>query len=76
MKKRFKSFIINNEFDRVIDNYCYTHWLTIKDFMKKCWLSENTRYVAKKRWSIWLRSVFKIQKVITNYDFRKLERKI
>ena len=74
--KKFKSFIINKQFDSIIDNYCYTHWLTVKEFMNKCWLSENTRYVAKKRWHIWLRSVFKIQKVIKDFDFRVLQRKV
>lgn len=74
--KKSKSFIINKQFDSIIDNYCYTHWLTVKEFMKKCWLSENTWYVAKKRWNIWLRSVFKIQKVIKDFDFRVLQRKV
>ena len=69
------SFKFNDKLEKKVLDYCYDNWLTINKFMNKCWLSWNTWYVAKKRWVIWINSLYKIRRLIEDLDIHSLDRK-
>lgn len=68
-------YIYTKELDQAIRNYCYSNSLTIKRFSKKCWVNYNTYYVAKKRWTIWMSTIYKLRKVLKDFDFKSLPTK-
>ena len=68
-------YIYTDELDKAIREYCYENSLTIKRFSKQCKINYNTYYVAKKRGTIGMSTVYRLRKVLKDFDFNSLPRR-
>ena len=74
-KGKMRSFKFTRELDEAIMEKSYETDVPIKKMFASAGLSTNTYYVIKKRWVISPRSLYKIKKIIPEFDFTTLENK-
>lgn len=68
-----KSYKFTRGLDEAIMEKSYETDVPIKKMFANVGLSTNTYYVIKKRWVISPRSLYKIKKIVPDFDFSKLE---
>ena len=71
--KRMKSYKFTRGLDEAIMEKSYETDVPIKKMFANVGLSTNTYYVIKKRWVISPRSLYKIKKIVPDFDFSKLD---
>lgn len=72
-KKRMKSLRFTKELDEAIIEKSYELDSPIKKMFEGVGLSTNTYFAIKRRWVISPRSLYKIKKLVPDFDFSKLE---
>lgn len=73
VKKRMKSYKFTKELDEAIIEKSYEMDSPIKKMFSDVWLSTNTYFAIKRRGVISPRSLYKIKKLVPDFDFTTLE---
>lgn len=68
-----KSFKFTKELDEAIIEKSYELDSPIKKMFASVGLSTNTYFAIKRRWVISPRSLYKIKKIVPDFDFSELE---
>ena len=72
-KREMKSFKFTKELDDAIIEKSYEMDSPIKKMFSDVGLSTNTYFAIKRRWVISPRSLYKIKKLVPDFDFTTLE---
>ena len=72
-RSRMKSFKFTKELDEAIVEKSYEMDLPIKKVFDSVGLSTNTYFAIKRRGVMSARSVYKLKKIMPEFDFKKLE---
>ena len=70
---KMKSYKFTKELDEAIIEKSYEKDSPIKKMFADVGLSTNTYFAIKRRWVISPRSLYKIKKLVPDFDFSKLE---
>lgn len=72
-EKKMKSYKFTKELDDAIIEKSYEMDSPIKKMFANVGLSTNTYFAIKRRWVISPRSLYKIKKIVPDFDFSKLD---
>lgn len=72
-KRKMKSYKFTRGLDEAIMEKSYETDVPVKKMFANAGLSTNTYYVIKKRWVISPRSLYKIKKIVPDFNFSELE---
>lgn len=71
-RKKMKSYKFTKELDEAIVEKSYELDSPIKKLFASVGLSTNTYFACKRRWVISPRSLYKIKKIVPEFDFSKI----
>lgn len=70
---KMKSYKFTEELDRALIEKSYEMGSPIKKMFEGVGLSTNTYFAIKRRWVISPRSLYKVKKLVPDFDFSKIE---